>query len=301
MTLDEKLAQKVIEDEAAKPLGISVQEAAFTIWNTVNVNMTDAIRTITSWEGIDPREYTFVSGGGAAGMHIIPMMADLGVRSLIIPKAAGVLSAFGGLSADTVGDFQRSFDCNSEHLDFNGVNEILGALKKEGLNFLNSNGIKPENQGLEYYVDASYLAQPWLLTIPLGLDSLKNAADVAQVVETFHAAHDRIRGSREEGQFVEFYNWRVKAVGKTRALKFHEMEMGSETPLEESIIGKRKAFFKDLGGMVDTTIYNGDKLTAGNRIEAPAIIEEVGTTIVVFPGSTLRVSSLGNYVVERTD
>lgn len=295
--LDKKLAYEAIEKDVAKPLGITVLEAAFTIWNTVCVNMNDAIRTITSWEGIDPREYIFVAGGGGAGMHIIPMMSDMGVTQLIIPKAAGTLSAVGGLAADMVADFQRNYECDSGHFDFDGVNNILRTLEEEAASFLISNGVKPENRAFEFSVDARYHSQPWELTIPLKVRRFSGKADVAQLINDFHETHERTRGSREEGQFIECSTWRVKAVGKTKDLEFRQVEAGRATPSDSAIIGKRMAYFKELGGMVETPVYNGDNLKAGNRINSPAIMEEMATTMVVFPGSEVTVSNLGNYRV----
>jgi N-methylhydantoinase A len=298
MELGKDLAREVIEQHIAKPLGIGVLEAAFTIWNTVCVNMSDAIRTITSWEGIDPRDYVFVAGGGAAGLHIVPMMADMGVRQLIIPKAAGALSAVGGLAGDMVADFQRSHECDSLHFDFDGVTRVLRTLEEEATAFLISNGVKAENRVLELSVDARYHSQPWELTIPLRTEVFSGKADVTRLVEDFHEAHERTRGSREEGQFIECSTWRARAVGKTRELEFHQAETGSERPSERAIIGKRMGYFKELGGMVETTVYAGDELKTGNRITSPGIIEEIATTIVVFPGSEVTVSNLGNYVVK---
>ncbi|MGD0916680.1 MAG: hydantoinase/oxoprolinase family protein [Thermodesulfobacteriota bacterium] len=298
MKLEKKLATEVIEKHIAGPLGISSLEAAFSIWNTVCVNMTDAIRTITSWEGIDPREYVFVSGGGAAGAHIIPMMIDMGVRQLIIPKAAGALSAVGGLAADMVADFQRNYECNTGHFEFERVNKILSLREKEGTSFLESNGVKPENRRLEFSVDARYYSQPWELTIPLRVRMFKGESDVIQFVKDFHRMHERMRGSREEGQLVECSNWRVKAVGKTKEFKFYKVETGQRIPPKFALIGKRMVYFKELGGMVETKVFDGDKLKAGNRITAPAIIEEMATTIVVFPGSEITVTNLGNYLVK---
>lgn len=68
--------------------------------------------------------------------------------------------------------------------------------------------------------------------------------------------------------------------------------------LTAAMIGKRDAYFKDLGGFVKTPVYRGDKLVCGNKIEAPAIIEEATTTIVIFPGSKATVTKWGNYLID---
>ena len=73
MKLYPELAYKAIKEYVADKLGISVMEAAYSIWTTVNVNMIAAIKDITIWQGIDPRSYVMVSGGGACGLHAIPL------------------------------------------------------------------------------------------------------------------------------------------------------------------------------------------------------------------------------------
>ncbi|MBW1712817.1 MAG: hydantoinase/oxoprolinase family protein [Deltaproteobacteria bacterium] len=298
MNLDQDLARQVIERDVARPLKLDTLEAAFSIWNTVCVNMTDAIRTITSWEGIDPREYVFVSGGGAAGIHIIPMMADLGVKRLIIPKAAGVLSAVGGLAADIVAEFQRSLECDTANFDYQAVNQIMAELKAEAEAFLDFNQVPAQNRRLEYSVDARYYSQPWDLNIPVEREVFDGPQDLEKVRQTFHHIHDRVRGSRDEGQDLEFSNWRLKAVGQTKELVFSGSEANGKERSTQAAVQQRPAFFKDLGGMVETTIYNGDLLKAGNVIKPPAIIEEMATTIVVYPGSQITVSDLGSYLVD---
>ena len=133
-------------------------------------------------------------------MHAIAMMADMEVQHLVIPKTAGVLSAVGGLAADMVADFQRNYDSDSANFDFNGVNSVLEILKREGNRFLVSNGVNVKNQMLEFSVDARYHSQPWDLTIPLRIGLFRDTADVAELVETFHEVHDRMRGRERRGR-----------------------------------------------------------------------------------------------------
>ena len=298
MELNKALAHQVIERDVAVPLGLDILQAAFSVWNTVCVNMTDAIRKITSWEGIDPREYLLVSGGGAAGMHIIPMLRDLEARQLIIPKAAGVLSAVGGLASDMVREFQLNFDTETASFDYDAVNNVLKRLADMGKDFLDSNSIPQDRRVLEFSVDARYLSQPWELAIALRKGRFERKDDLTSLVEDFHQVHERMRGSRERGQKLALSNWRVKAVGRTRKPALASYPQGGDTPSPEARLGMRKAYFKDLGGLVETPVYEGDKLRPGNLIAPPAIIEEMATTIVIFPGSRALVSNYGHYLIE---
>jgi len=60
---------------------------------------------------------------------------------------------------------------------------------------------------------------------------------------------------------------------------------------------KRRVYFKELGGFVETPCYDGDKLRHGNVIKGPAIIEEKKTTVVVPPRSKVAVDAYENYLV----
>jgi N-methylhydantoinase A len=296
MKLGSDQAEKVIAKDVAKPLGIDVLEAAFSVWNTVNVNMTNAIKKITSWVGIDPREYVFVSGGGAGGIHIIPMMMELGIKKLIIPKAAGTFSAVGGLNSDIVAEFQKSYDCNTIDFDFQNVNTVLEELKQQANNFLISNEVNIQDRVLEFSVDACYYQQPWGLTIPLRKQSFDNQKDVETLVADYHTFHEQKRGSKEAGQWIACSTWRVKATGKTLKITLQKNRSnGSNKEITANYT--RNAYFKELGGVVETPVYKGETLYAGFKMSAPAIIEQENTTIVVYPGSEVIVSEFGNYLM----
>lgn len=134
--LDPQLSQHAIHEMVATPLKLDVPEAPFTIWSTVNHNMLAAIQDITNKEGIDLREYVVVAGGGAAGMHIQPIAKELGIKEVIIPKVAGVLSSYGGAFADIVTDFSASYFTESIRFNYDAVNNLLANLEKQAEKFL---------------------------------------------------------------------------------------------------------------------------------------------------------------------
>ena len=129
MKLDRNLAEKAILEHVARPLGLSVPEAAFTIWSTINANMIAAIEDITIWQGIDPREYVAVAGGGACGVHAIPLAEGLEMKRVLIRALPGRL-AVGGVFSDMISEYSRSFIPKPE-FDFEGVNDVLQYLTDE--------------------------------------------------------------------------------------------------------------------------------------------------------------------------
>ncbi len=295
MKLEPDLARKSMQ-KVADQLKLGLEEAAFTAWSTVNVNMTTAIEDITVWQGIDPREYLFVSGGGAAGLHIIPIVRELGAKEILIPKTASVISAMGGVFANITSEFSASQFVDSRNFDYERINTILADLEAQAENFLNRAGVSPEMRRIEFHVEARYPYQVWEISVPLRGNRISGVGDLQQLMEDFHDVHERIFGIKEEGQSIECIYWRAKAIGITSKPKLREVPKNSEDA-SAALKGTRQAYFRERGGMVKTNIYAGDLLQEGNMIEAPAVIEEPTMTIVVFPGSRVRITELGSYVI----
>ena len=296
MKLDKKLAAKAIEEKVAVPLKLSVEEAAYAMWGAVNASMSNVIQDITIWRGIDPREYLVVSGGGAGGLHIGAIAEELGVKKVLIPRVAGALSAFGGAFADITSEFSTSKFTDSSSFDFDGINATLAGLEKQAEAFFEHMRVPVKQRKLQVYAEARYPFQVWELSVPLRGRGIGNQKQLDTLVSDFHKLHHKVFSVSAEDQPVEFVYWRVKAVGKLAKADFPATKLTSAT----AAVSKhtRKAYFKKLGGMVDTPIYKGADLKPGNRIAAPAIIEEPTTTILVMPGSKASITRYGNYLIE---
>jgi len=297
MKLDPQKAVKVIKEKIAAELKVSVEEAAHAIWGAVNANMVNVIQDITIWQGIDPREYLVVSGGGAAGLHIGAIAADLGVKKLLIPKVAGALSAYGGAFADVTSEFSTSRFTNSAAFDYEGVNAVLEGLEKRAQDFLNRMRVPKSHRRLNFYAEARYPSQVWEIPVALKGRRIAAAVQLKQLVNDFHKIHEKIFTVKAPGQAVEFVYWRVRATGTTDVPDAQTLPAGGRSA-EAALKGKRQAYFKETGGLLETPVYDGARLMAGNRITAPAIIEEPTTTVLVMPGSTATVTKHGSYLIE---
>jgi N-methylhydantoinase A len=297
MTLKPRLAREVIEQKVGKLLSLKLEEAAFAIWGAVNANMITAIQDITIWQGIDPREYVFVSGGGAAGLHIIAIAKELGAKNILIPKTAGALSAFGGVFADIATDFSATRFTVSNNFDYKGVNTTLESLERQASAFLQRTGVTSEHQSLNFYVEARYPYQVWDLSVPLRSKRMSNEKKLAQLVEDFHQFHERVFAIKEPGQYIECIYWRVRATGELAKQDLKQIPSGGKDA-SRVLKSKREAYFKELGGMIQTPVYRGNDLLANNVITGPAIIEELTTTIVVPPGAKATVTKWASYIIE---
>lgn len=304
MQLYPDLAYQAIKKHIADKLSISVMEAAYSIWTIVNVNMIAAIKDITIWQGIDPREYVMVAGGGACGMHAIPLAEGLDMKKLLIPRTAGGLSAVGGIFSDIVCEYNDSYFTTTRDFDLKRVNEVLGGLYQKALDFFDRNKIKAENRAVEFYMEGHYPFQVWELSVNI-TDYLKDgfhldASAVTQIEAAFHGEHERTFTIKED-TFVECVYWRVKAIGAThRGVHMKAQEKHEENYFKDKgkRTGSRKIYFKEFGGPMVTPVYAGENLVYGDAIEGPAIVEEPTTTVVVLPGYTMTVTKYNNYYIE---
>jgi N-methylhydantoinase A len=301
MKLRSELSYEAIKVHIADRLGISVEDAAYSIGVTVNANMITAIKDITIWQGIDPREFAMVAGGGACGLHAPALAEGLDMKKLIIPRTAGGLSAVGGVLSDIVAEFNGSYYTETRSIHLGEANKMLNGLSMQTKDFFNRNNISPENRSMELYVEGNYPFQVWELPVRMDQylsDDFEFVRSTGKGIEqAFGREHERVF-SVSDNTYVECNNWRLKAVGKRNisVRKSAELEKAESNPKPSET---RKAYFKEYGGYMDTPIYQGSNLKFGNEIAGPAVIEEPTTTVVLPPRYKVVVTEYNNYYVEK--
>jgi N-methylhydantoinase A len=278
----------------AEALGIGLKEAARAVLAVANERMIAAIQELTVNEGVDPRDSTLVAGGGAAGLTILQIARELGCSQVLIPRAAGVLAAFGGQHSDIVREVTAPFATSSEEFDFDGVRETVEALRERLVAFESE---LPAGLGGEvrhrYSVEARYAYQVWDIPIPLEGEGVGDEGALERLIESFHDAHERIFAVREPGQKVEMNQWKGRVTvttAKPPVAATRDGAMPGEAP-------RRLAFLPELGE-VEIPVHLGANLGSGTPVEGPALVIEPETTIVVYPGWTAHVTELGNYRLE---
>ncbi|MEM7467985.1 MAG: hydantoinase/oxoprolinase family protein, partial [Pseudomonadota bacterium] len=293
MQLSEDAARKAVEKIAVE-LGQSVERAAFAIMAVANENMIQAIKELTINEGINPAESAVVAGGGAGGLNIAPIAAELGCKTVLIPRTAGALSASGMQFSDIITEAGASALTHTEAFDFEGVNKALEKIDQELDEFgdrLKARGI--ENIHKRYFVEARYRFQVWELEIEVKSNRFNNDNDVEELVQEFHRVHDRVFAVTDEGQAVECLNWRGRLIADVNPPSLDPGRGDAATTVDPD--RTREAYFGE--GQIQTPIYFGPKLPNGAVVDGPAIIEEPTSTLVVYPGASARVSAGGRYVL----
>lgn len=284
MKIDEEGAYRVIEEKLAKPLGMSVIDAARGIVTVVNSNMARAIRVVSIERGYDPREFVLVAFGGAGALHAVNVAKDMGVHKVFIPCNPGILCAIGLLVSDIRSDYVKTSIANFIGDNIGKMNDIFGELVGKADAWLDSEKIAQENRVIIRQADMRYYGQNFELNVEIPYETI-TPENLPKIEELFHQAHKREYGYCNEGALVQIVNYRVTALGKVQTIELNEFEL--EGPdASAAITGQRKVFFEEAKDYVTTNIYDRSKIRAGNQIAGPAVIEEMSATIVVPPGHT---------------
>jgi N-methylhydantoinase A len=279
----------------AERLGKSVVETAQGAIIIATQNVVSAIREITVAQGIDPRELAIVAGGGASGLNVVQMARELGCRTVILPRTAGVLSAVGALQADVISEFAANRFAESARLDRDVVNAALEEAGQRARAFADVvTELGARSVSLAASVDARYPGQVWELETPLPATRIRDDADVAALTRAFHEQHERVFAVSEPDQQVECVTWRVRVTGQ---LDKPALAAAAAAGDEAGRPVRRRTVVFAEHGAADTPIYSGERLPAGTRLEGPAVILEPTTTLVLDPGAELVVSADGAYVI----
>jgi N-methylhydantoinase A len=259
--------------------------------------MIAAISEITIAEGLDPRESFLVAGGGAAGMTIAEIAREIGCERVLIPRAAGALSAMGGQFTDVVTEFGSVQQADTKAFPYDAIAQVFRNLDQQAEAFaqpLRARGLKVR---MEYMVDARYSHQNWDLELPLGNNRLRTPDDVEALERGFTDLHERVHAVAEPGQVVEIRGWRVRVIGELADKARLHMAGNDNRGDDRTSADIRSIYFRD-HGWLNVQTWQGDQLSPGSTVQGPALVIEPTTTILVSPGSKLKLTAANTYLME---
>ncbi|CAN5691223.1 hydantoinase/oxoprolinase family protein [soil metagenome] len=296
MKLNPTLAVRAIEENLARPLGISATEGAQAIYEIVNSNMVDAIHVVTVEQGYDPRDFALVAAGGAAPLHTAVLANALGIPRVIIPHASSVFCALGGLEADMKYDYVRTYLVKMGGLESEQLFNSFEELRQEGVARLEKDGIAENMRFFEYWLEMRYVGQHWDIPVPVSMGN-GSKPHLPEIVQEFHRRHELVHGYKLEGREVEIANLRLMAIGRSPKLKLKTKSLEGEDA-STALKARRRAYFGAEVGFLEVPVYDGSRLRSGNQFAGPAIVEKPSTTIVIHPEQKARVDERQNMIVD---
>jgi N-methylhydantoinase A len=273
------------------PGNMTSEELAAGVIEIANWNQANAIRQMTIRRGIDPRGFALLAFGGAGPAQSPAVMELLGMRSCIVPPNPGNLSAFGLLAVDWRTDHILTRVMQEDAIEVSTLAALYAGLEKDALGTLARNGIDAGRMRMVREADIRYVGQSMEVRVGAPAGPV-DAAFLEGLIAAFHTAHLRHFGYNYAGeQKVELVNLCVSGFGAIERPQLPKLAKGA-TPARRSV---RPVFFD--GAFRDTPIYDRASLSPGFRLPGPAVVEEFGSTTVVFPQQELAVDPHGILVI----
>jgi N-methylhydantoinase A len=293
LELDGDLAHKAVEQRVARPLGMSVEDAAAGIIEIANHHMSDLMRKMTVERGYDPRDFVVYAFGGAGPLHGGAFARELGVREVIFPlgNIASAFSAF-GLAVSDVTTVTQLSDLELAPFETERVNRNLEGLEQEVIAKLTSGGFTARDVNVQRIFALRYKGQVHEVDTPVVPGKLDEAA-LERVMDDFERRYETIygRGSgfREAG--IELVTYRVMATVRVQEAEI-QVQTEGDPDASPALLGRESLYWHG-SGSVDTAIY-GVGLRPGMRFEGPAVVRLAATTGLVHPGDQAFVDGYGN-------
>jgi N-methylhydantoinase A len=260
--LDRDAAEKAVA-ELASSLDLDVLDCAEGIRRVANAEMVRALRVVTVQRGIDPRQFALLAFGGAGGLHAAAIADELGIDTILCPRASGVLAALGLVVSPRRRDVQRSVLLSAEDLTHDAIAETVRALGDAARRALHD-----EDADLEAIYELRYQGQAFELAIERSLE-----ATPEELREAFEAEHEDRYGYHDPDQTLELVTIRVTA--RSGGAEVELAHGGSEEDVSE---GSRRATLA--GEQIDLAVVRGSP-PPGYALEGPAVVELPESTLLV--------------------
>lgn len=297
LRLDVEAAERAIRTRCSTPLGMDLIETAYGILEIANAAMAGALRRVSVHRGYDPRDFALVAFGGAGPLHANRLASELGIKTIIVPVSAGTFSATGLLVTDLRHDYTQTLLESLDEIQVAQVVEVFESLKQDGQKALMRERVRTNAMDFEYAMDMRYLGQSFDLSIPFVQQELVSN-DMKEIMsERFHSAHLREYGFHATDEPIMAVQAKLTAVGRLAKASIAQNHL--EVQVDHRKAQTREVFFGESGGFVECPIYHRSRLETNRTVPGPAVIQELGSTTLVHPGSRFHLDDYANILITQ--
>ena len=294
LALDAEASRRALEDRVARPLGLTLEHAAWGARQVAIANMIRAIRAVSSERGRDPRDYALFAFGGNGALFAAGMAAELGMKTIVVPPAAGLFSAFGLLYAEIEHHYSRTVRRVLHGADADAIDAIFRELEALADAQLAADGFDAAHRACARTAMLHYQGQIYELEVPVTATRIDRAA-LDALAESFGREHERTYGHRAGAdEPVELVTAQVVGRGLSERPRVPDR---LRLAARETVSGSRRAYFGRTHDWIDCPVVARAALAGGG--EGPCIVEEYDSTCLVPPGVRARVDARGNLVLSR--
>ena len=287
-------AERAVKEKIAEPLGLSLEQAAFGIITIVNANMANGIRRVSVERGFDPREFVLVAAGGAGALHVTALAKEMGIKTVIVPKLASGLCAFGQIISNVKYSTMAASPLRlDDKADVDELNQRYADIEAKATANLKADGFTNKQIEIQRTMDMRYVGQVHECTVEI--DKFKiTPRTTKKILDAFHTRHEQLFTYAEPHNVVEVVNLESTVYGIVDKPTPRKLTSGKGRPTRAQT-GKRPMIFNPSGKSTTGKVYDGSQLAAGDKITGPAVIEEATTTIVIEPGWRCELDPSGAY------
>ena len=291
MPIDRSLARGAVGPRSRASSRLDVEETALGIIRVACATMVKAIRSISVERGHNPAELALFAYGGAGPLHAVDVARELEIGTVIVPPNPGILCADGALASGLRNDFVRTVLLALDPDAAAAANGARAEIAAAAQGWFAGEGIPPGRRTLEWSADLRY-----------GRAELRDPG----AVERARARPGRNRGARRRLPRRARTPVRIRVRGRDDPAREREGE-GGRRPARPPVPrlearpgavpgGERETVF-ERGHAHRSPVYRRSDLAPGQVIRGPAIVEQLDTTVIVFPGDRTRVDEWGNLVI----
>jgi N-methylhydantoinase A len=291
MTLGLEEVERAMRRHLAEPLGLRAGEVAVGIQQIVNQSMVAATRMHLAEKGRDPRNYALMALGGAGPVHAYALAKLLGLKRVIVPMGAGVISAFGLLAAAPAIDAVRGYIAPLTKVSWQRVSALYGEMEAHARQLLERTGGRIEDIVITRTADMRYIGQGFEIEVALP-EGLLGPEALGSIREAFNRTYAGLFERAIEDAPVEVINWRLSA-----RLPGRRMEVAYTPSAGPAKRGTRQVHFAGSGDL-STTVYDRYALRPGVTIHGPAAFEERESTFIAGPECTVTVDDHWNLIAD---
>jgi N-methylhydantoinase A len=281
MRLDEVRAAAAV-DRLARALGVRRAEAAEGVIRVANAAMARALRVISVERGRDPRDFTLVAFGGAAGLHACELASELGMHEVLVPQHPGLLSAAGMAEAVLARD--HALTVRLVEPPARALERLLEPLRRRGVAELGAQGVTAARLLTRRLAQVRYLGQSHEIEVPLGPDYRRR----------FDAAHLRLYGHADPQRAVEVVALRLTLTSVARVPRGRRrLPAPRHAPQGDA----HRLIWR--GRRLRVPRHERAGLPPGTSLWGPALLVEYSSTVLVAPGWRLVVDADANIRMVR--
>ena len=278
-----------------RQLKMDVGQAAQAMFTTINTVMANLITEVCTKQGQDVRDFTLVAGGGAGGIHAAAIARQLSIPTVIVPRVAALMSAFGMFAKDLGFEYARSCFRSQQQLDFAEISGLYDDMRRQAHEDFARIGIPESQMSYKPTVEMRYEGQFHEVELDVPSQTL-DAQTLAELVKNFHAKYEKLYTYSMTWRNAEFLTFRLKVTAPRRPVNLASNAQAAGS-VEAARRGSRRCLFDGNAQPVETAAYDWDRMQPGHKVTGPALIDDKTTTVLVVPGFSCEVDEYRNLVL----